>query len=198
MQDRKNKLSVVNNILLGLIILVNLYVILAPLLPALLFRVQAHAGTQQQLMKQLHTAPPVAAAPQPNHVVIPSMLLNQPVYDGPSRQQYKILDKGIWRYDRGSTPDRGGNTVLIGHRFTYTTPRGVFYYLNKVKLNDEIGLWWNNKEYLYRVSGIKEVKPTDTAVENATTQPQLTLFTCTPLWLPKDRLVVVAQLETKS
>ena len=98
----------------------------------------------------------------------------------------------------GRTPDRGGNTVLIGHRFTYTTPRGVFYYLNKVKLNDEIGLWWNNKEYLYRVSGIKEVKPTDTAVENATTQPQLTLFTCTPLWLPKDRLVVVAQLETKS
>lgn len=125
------------------------------------------------------------------------MLLNQPVLEGPIAQQYKVLNNGIWRFPRSSTPDKGGNTVLIGHRFTYTNPRGVFYFLNKVKVNDEIGVWWNNKQYSYKVVNIAEVRPTDTAIEANTTNPELTLFTCTPLWLPKDRLVVVANLETK-
>lgn len=124
------------------------------------------------------------------------MLLNQPVLEGPIGQQYKILDRGIWRWPQGSTPDNGGNTVLIGHRFTYTNPRGVFYSLNQVKMGDEIGFWWNNKEYLYEVVSIQQVAPSDTAIEKNTPDPELTLFTCTPLWLPKDRLVVVAKLET--
>lgn len=111
-------------------------------------------------------------------------------------QQYKVLDKGIWRYPKGSTPDKGGNTVLIGHRFTYTNPRGVFYYLNKVAIGDEIGVFWNSKEYLYKVTTITVVDPHNTSIEDATSDARLTLFTCTPLWLPKDRLVVVAELET--
>jgi sortase A len=110
-------------------------------------------------------------------------------------QQYKTLDKGIWRWPRSSTPDKGGNTVFIGHRFTYTNPRGVFYFLNKIKLSDEIGVFWNNKKYLYKVTSVSQVPPNDTAIEDNTPQPELTLFTCTPLWLPKDRLVIVANLE---
>ena len=125
------------------------------------------------------------------------MLLDQPVLEGPISKQYSILDKGIWRWPNGSTPDKGGNTVLIGHRFTYTNPQGVFYFLNKVSLGGEIGIFWNNHEYLYRVVSISEVSPTDTAIENDTQDSRLTLFTCTPLWLPKNRLVVVAELENK-
>ncbi|MDP9129541.1 MAG: class E sortase, partial [Candidatus Binatota bacterium] len=118
------------------------------------------------------------------------------VLEGPTSQTYKILDKGIWRWPAGSTPDKGGNTVLIGHRFTYTNPFGVFYHLDKVRPGDEIGLLWNNKNYVYRVSGVKVVPPTDTSVQNATADPRLTLFTCAPLWLPHNRLVVTANLET--
>jgi LPXTG-site transpeptidase (sortase) family protein len=196
------KLSKINNLLLVLIILINGYVVLAPVLPAILFRWQSHQGKQQQLTQAIHSpATQLAANPsaistdQPNHVIIPSMLLNQKILDGPLSQTYKILDQGIWRWPNGSTPDKGGNTVLIGHRFTYTNPRGVFYYLNKVSIGDEIGVFWNNKEYLYKVSAVTVVAPTDTTVEAASSQAELTLFTCTPLLLPKDRLVVVAELE---
>jgi sortase A len=123
------------------------------------------------------------------------MLLDQQILEGPISQTYNILDKGVWRWPKGSTPDKGGNTVLIGHRFTYTNPRGVFYFLNKVNLGDTLGIFWNNHLYTYKVSSVDVVPPTDTTIEDPTTQAQVTIFTCTPLFLPKDRLVVVAQLE---
>ena len=126
------------------------------------------------------------------------MLLDQPILDGPMRSRYAILNTGIWRWPLASTPDKGGNTVLIGHRFTYTNPRGVFYFLNKIAIGNEIGMFWGNHKYLYKVVTINVVSPTDTNIENNTPSPELTLFTCTPLWLPKDRLVVVANLESKT
>jgi len=197
------KLSKINNLLLIVIIVVDGYVVLAPVLPAIVYRWQSHEGRQQQLSREIHlvtankttTNPTPVATTQGNHVVIPSMILDQPILEGPVSQTYKILDNGIWRWPRGSTPDKGGNTVLIGHRFTYTNPRGVFYYLNKVSIGDEIGVFWNSKEYIYKVATINVVPPTDTAIEDSSTQPELTLFTCTPLLLPKNRLVVVADLE---
>lgn len=195
------KLAKINNLLFVLIILINGYVMLAPTLPAVLFRWDNRGGTKEKQLNVLVHAPVKVGTPttpaltQPNHVIIPSMLLNQPIYDGPTKNTYSILDKGIWRWPLGSTPDKGGNTILIGHRFTYTNPRGVFYYLNKLAVGDEIGLWWNNTKYVYKVATINEVPPTDIAIEDATTNPELTLFTCTPLWNPHDRLVVVANLE---
>lgn len=126
------------------------------------------------------------------------MLLDQPILEGTIAQEYKVLDQGIWRYSKGSTPDKGGNTVLIGHRFTYTIPKGVFYYLNKVSIGDNIGVFWNQKEYLYTVDSINVVPPNDTAIEKNSSNSELTLFTCTPLALPKDRLVIVANLDSSS
>jgi LPXTG-site transpeptidase (sortase) family protein len=191
-------LKKINNILLVLIILINGYVIAGPFLPSLLFHWDSHNGKRQQLQAKLHsdeTKHP--AVMRPNSVIIPSMLLDQPIYEGSVRNQYQTLNKGIWRWPASSTPDQGGNTVLIGHRFTYTNPRGVFYFLNKVKMGDEIGVIWANKSYIYRVARISQVSPHDTSIENNTPQPELTLFTCTPLWLPKNRLVIVADLESK-
>jgi LPXTG-site transpeptidase (sortase) family protein len=192
------KLTRINNLLLGLIILVNGYTIAAPFYPALLYKWQAHQGKKQQLAKIVQggkVSKTTTTPTQSDHLVIPAMLLNQPIYEGPISHQYKTLDKGIWRWPSGSTPDKGGNTTLIGHRFTYTSPKGVFYYLNKLKPGDKLGLWWRNKEYIYKVSSVREVPSNDTSIEAKTIDTRLTLFTCTPLWLPKNRLVVVAKLE---
>lgn len=196
------KLARINQLLLVLIILVNGYIIAAPFLPTVTFWWNNRGGThQKQLTHQLQVAkkptPNTSNQPasHPNGLVIPVMLLDQPVHEGPIRDTYKILNQGIWRWPNGSTPDKGGNTVFIGHRFTYTQPKGVFYYLNKVQLGDEIGVWWNNKLYVYKVSTISEVPPTQTSIEDPTSDARLTIFTCTPLWLPNNRLVVVAQLE---
>jgi LPXTG-site transpeptidase (sortase) family protein len=194
-----SRIAKANNALLLAIIIVNGYIVAAPLLPALLFHLQNYDQKYKQLSLAIQpkSSPRTTRKkPQPNHLIIPNMLLDQPIYDGPVSQEYKILNEGIWRYSNGSSPDRGSNTVLIGHRFTYTDPRGVFYYLNRLGLGDSIGLWWNNKEYVYNVSAIHEVPSHDVAIENPSTKPELTLFTCTPLWLPRDRLVVTAGLET--
>lgn len=185
-----------NNGLLAAIIVINAYVILAPLLPAVEFWWQSHHSDRKQtLTRQVHQTAAVPQKPQPNHVIVPSMLLDAPVLEGTIANQYKTLNQGIWRWPSGSTPDKGGNTVLVGHRFTYTNPRGIFYFMDKVKQGDEIAVWWNNKKYVYKVSSITEVPPTDTAIEDNTPDARLTMFTCTPLWNPKDRLVVVAKLE---
>jgi sortase A len=123
------------------------------------------------------------------------MLLEQPVLEG--ADTYVVLNKGIWHWPQSSTPDRGGNTVLIGHRFTYTRLVGVFYALDKVAVGDEVGVWWDDKQYVYKVSKVQVVPSTQTSILNATAEPTLTMYTCTPLWNPKDRLVVTAQLAVQ-
>jgi sortase A len=171
-------------------------VIATPYVPALLFRWQNRNGTKRQALEQVvkQAAPPQQTS-QPNHIVIPSMLLDAPIYEGSIKDTYKVLEKGIWRWPNGSTPDKGGNTVLLGHRFTYTNPRGTLYYLNKVSVGDELAVYYNNKKFVYQVAVVKVVPPTDVSIEAPSDTPQLTIYTCTPLWLPHDRLVVVANLE---
>ena len=92
-----------------------------------------------------------------------------------------------------STPDKGGNTVLVGHRFTYKNPEGVFYHLDKVQLGDAITLHWQGNAYDYEVAEIKVVPANEISVEDNTAEPQLTIYTCTPLWSVKNRLVIIAK-----
>jgi LPXTG-site transpeptidase (sortase) family protein len=195
-------LSRINNLILAAIILLNAYVIIAPFAPSLLFRLEINGKKQHQLEQLINKGSvsdqnsndPVSG----NSVVIPALLLNQPILEGSVANQYSTLNQGIWRWPMSSTPNQGGNTVLIGHRFTYTIPKGVFYYLNKLRLGDNIGVFWNKQKYLYQVTSISTVSPNDTSIEQNTKEPELTLFTCTPLLLPKDRLVIVASLEGKN
>lgn len=185
------KLERVNTILLILIIAINGYVIMAPLLPGVGYWWQKRSphGASARLHRQLAAG---WGIPKDNRLVVPSMQLDQSIIEGPTMA---ALNQGPWRRPSSSTPDKGGNTVIVGHRFTYANPRGTFYFLDKVQLGDEIGVYWHGKEYLYRVKAIKVVPPTDLSVEAATGQPQLTLYSCTPLWWPKNRLVVVSALE---
>lgn len=189
----------VNDMLLVSIILINGYVILTPFAPKLEFWWQSkHNHAQQKLTEQLQQAPPVpgpGVTVAPHRLVVPSMLLDTPVLEGSLGNRYKVLNQGVWRWPLGSTPDKGGNTVLIGHRFTYTNPRGTLYFLDKVHLGDEIGVAWDGTAYRYKVTSVREVPPTETSIQDATPDAQITIYTCTPLWQPKHRLVVVAKLE---
>lgn len=105
------------------------------------------------------------------------------------------LRQGLWRRPNSSTPDKGSNTVIVGHRLTYSNPKGTLYNLDKVKMGDLIGLWWHGKRYVYTVTEAKVVHANEISVEAATEKPRLTIYTCTPLWLPKDRLVVIGELK---
>ncbi|HEX8762727.1 MAG TPA: class E sortase [Candidatus Saccharimonadales bacterium] len=107
----------------------------------------------------------------------------------------RILQKGIWHRPASAAPNKPGNVVLAGHRFTYQNPQGVFYHLDKLKTSDQIGLVWQGKVYRYKVREIKVVGANETPIEAPTNNARLTLYTCTPLWLPKDRLVIIAEPE---
>lgn len=131
-------------------------------------------------------------------LIIPAMMLSAPTLEGPKSDWFNLLKAGIWHWPASSTPDKGGNTVFLAHRFSYTGPHGAFYYLNKLKPGDEIGVVWNQKTYTYEVSTVNEVPPTDIAIEDNTSDARITLFTCTPLWHPVNRLVVVAKLKGHS
>jgi len=188
------KLARVNTCLLIAILLVCGYIIVMPIVPMASFWFLSHSGARvSALSNRLHIpAAQQTAIPADNRLIIPSMLLDAPIHEGASSV---ALRSGTWRRPVGSTPDRGGNTIIVAHRFTYTDPRGPFYYLNKVNVGDKIGVFWQGKRYIYTVASVATVHADQTSIEDATTDARLTLYTCTPLWLPKDRLVVTAELE---
>lgn len=186
----KKMLSRINTLLLVLIIVINSFIALAPLWPAASY--ELNKSNKQRVLNSKITATNTSG---PNRIIAPGMQLEAEILESPAKQAYSTLDKGIWRLNKGSTPDKGGNTVLIGHRFTYTNPRGVFYHLDKLKQGDTLAVIWDQQKYLYTVRDIDTVKASQVEIEAPTNNSQLTLYTCTPLWLPKDRLVVVADLE---
>jgi sortase A len=124
-----------------------------------------------------------------DRLIIPSMLLDAALHTG---KDARTLNKGLWLRPVGSTPDKGGNTVIAGHRFTYTNPHGTLYFLDKVHPDDKLAVYWHGKKYTYQVREVKIVPPTETSIEAPTSHSRLTIYTCTPLWNPIDRLVVIA------
>jgi LPXTG-site transpeptidase (sortase) family protein len=191
-----SRLRQINNFLTVIVLIFGLYLIIWPFLPKLDFWWKSVRHSDPPLVTAMAHAkkPSDAAAPKDNTLVIPALHMQVRVYDG---SPYPSLAKGVWHSPSSSTPDKGGNTVMAGHRFTYNGfQRGAstFYSLDRLKTNDQIVLYWKGIMYNYRVSNILIVEPTQLSIENPTSQPQLTLYTCTPLWTSLQRLVVQASL----
>jgi sortase A len=139
--------------------------------------------------RQRPLSEPLAVAPQPNHLVIPSIQVDSPV------KEVFIVD-GAWEvadyaagYLNGTGLPGSGNTVLAGHAGL----RGaVFRDLGALVYNDDIYLDAAGWRYHYRVRESKSVWPNQVEVLDPTPRPVLTLVTCTN-W-DTQRLVVVAEL----
>ncbi len=189
------KLARINTVLLGLIIVINGYLLIMPFYPRLVYWWQnhTHSPVSTSALNKRIVDTSGDDIPSENRLVVPSMHLNDQIFEG---KDLSVLRNGPWRLPYTSTPDKGGNTVIVGHRYTYTNPRGTFYSLDRVQIGDRIGIFWQHKKYVYRVASVQTVKPDAVSVEAPTTDSRLTLYTCTPLWLPKDRLVVTANLES--
>lgn len=195
-KSHKFGLRQLNRLLACIIIVINSYVIILPILPKLTYwynkkTTSAVAGipykTNTPGQEDLNVKR--KEVPKDNRIVIPSIALDQKIHEGTDPN---TVHKGVWARPNTSTPSKGGNTVLVGHRFTYGGP-ATFYHLDKVIVGDRILVYWQEHEYNYVVKSIKTVPATATEVEGPTAIPTLTLYTCTPLWSAKDRLVVVAE-----
>lgn len=178
----------VNRVLLAVIVCSNGYVLVSPLLPKADFEIK------QRITKPVKVNPGddttiTKIDRSRNHLILPSLQLDEPILEGDSPS---TVNNGIWRRPQTSTPGKGSNTVLVGHRFTYQGA-AVFYNLDKLKINDDIFLVYDKKIYRYKVTTTKIVPPAAIEVEAPTNTPQLTLYTCIPLITAKDRLVYTAE-----
>lgn len=193
----KTILGLINIFLVILIFLINAYILLDPFLPKLklAYRKKQYVAVQgipykTNLKGSESTNNKRKDTPKDLRIVIPSIALDEHIYEG---SDPRLINKGVWARPQGSTPDKGSNTVFVGHRFNYSTAAS-FYSLDKVKVGDYILVYWHEKEYNYQVTSKFVVAPTEVSVESASVAPQLTLYTCTPLWTAKERLVLKAAL----
>lgn len=175
-----------NNGLSLVVIGLCLYLILAPLWPQASLRLQ----DDPPLVKAEARGQEVI--PNENTLVIPRIKLQKRIHE--SQTGYPALNLGIWRRPQAGTPGEGQNTVLVGHRFTYGGP-AVLYHLDKVREGDRLVLYWDKQKHVYQVENILVVPPTAGEIEDINVgEERLTVYTCTPLWSAKDRLVIQARL----
>jgi len=187
-----------NNLLTVVVVVFALYLIAWPFVPKLDFWWNSTTHYNPPLVTAIiKSKPGDVQPPKDNILVIPSLHLQETIYDG---YPYTALSKGVWHSSQGSTPDKGSNTVIAGHRFTYhgfQRSGAAFYNLDKLKSGDQIVVFWHGVRYDYQVSRNFIVQPTQLSIEDPTVKPQLTLYTCTPLWTSTNRLIITAALVSK-
>lgn len=136
---------------------------------------------------------PSEARPQPVFsaavIRIPKIGLSQAVAEGVSRDHLK---EGPGHYPGTAVPGFTGNTVISGHRTTYTRP---FYDLDLLEVGDAIVVDTPAGSYRYLVESVHVVAADDASLLEATERAVLTLTTCTPKGSARSRLVVVSVLD---
>ncbi len=184
----------------GLII----YIVVLPFYPALKYKVvyEGQAGLPESADREVikeqvadfrNHLPDSAYDVSPNRVIIPKIGVNAPIVV--TQNSDYGLSLGSWLVPDTSTPDKGGNTVLTGHRFKYLPPNNLtFYLLDKLAPGDLVSVVWKDNDYLYKVRELKVVDPTEVSILNPTSAPVLTLYTCTPIYSTAQRLVVISDL----
>jgi sortase A len=128
--------------------------------------------------------------PNDNRLVIPKIGVDGEIFPGAKDS----LEKGLWLRPNTSTPREGGNTVIVAHRFLYSTGPITFYHLDKLNIGDKFSVYWEEEEYVYEIFDVFEVDPTDVYIEDQDEENIVTLYTCTPLYTADKRLVVRARL----
>ncbi len=206
------KYRIVNRVLTCLVVVFGLYLGMAPMLPELSFRFDHSTkfswlrhllGKQQpsghglvtprtSMAASLEVSTVVIPIPKDNTLAIPDIGVFAPIVEGSSSE---ALQHGIWHRPKTGTPPTGGNTVLVGHRFLYTSGTNTLYHLDKLKVGNTIEVFWSGQRYAYVVDAILVTLPTAVEIEQPTSQPTLTIYTCTPLFAVDKRLVVRAHLS---
>lgn len=135
------------------------------------------------------------------HLLIPSLDISAPVIadvNGKNKETYfKALQGGVAHFNGTAKPGENSNVFIFGHSSYYLWDAGdyktIFKNLEDIKVGDEISLWYQKKEYKYKVTETKVVEPTEISVLKPTPEEQLTLMTCVPPGTAEKRLIVIAK-----
>ena len=112
--------------------------------------------------------------------------------------EYEILSKndnikGITMFKECGRPDIDNTNVVIGAH-SGTGKYALFNNIYKLKTDDEIIIYYNNKKYVYVVSVIKEIKDTEIDILDNKNKSILTLLTC-KINDNSKRIVVISDLK---
>ena len=183
-----------------------LYLVGLPLYPVLKYKISIENSSafvdaknveavKKETQKIFNGLPQAEYDISPNRIIIPKIGVNAPIVE--SQNSEYGLSLGAWHVPESSTPDRGANTVITGHRFKYLPPSNLTFYLfHKLEIGDIASVIWAEEEYYYKIKQIKIVEPTEVSILEQTATPTLTMFTCHPIYSTDKRLVVVAELIT--
>lgn len=132
---------------------------------------------------------PTPGPSQARSIFIPKLWNDAaPVVQGDSWEQLK---KGVGQHIGSADPGSNGNMVLSAHNDIFGE---LFRDLDKLKPGDEIRVQTSTQEYLYRVTGMRIVSPTEVSVLAPTAKPTVTLISCYPYLVNTERIVVFGEL----
>jgi LPXTG-site transpeptidase (sortase) family protein len=180
------------------------YLIALPFYPRIIYKVHYEKNIDKEAIqdvvalreenKQYKNAfPDSDYSVSPNRLIIKKIGVNAPIVES-ANEEYG-LSKGAWRVPTTSKPDKGGNTVITGHRFKYLPPNNLTFYLfHEIVAGDLVSVIWEDEDYIYRVRETKIVPATEVSIMDPSNESILTLFTCDPIYSTKNRLVIIAEL----
>jgi sortase A len=137
-----------------------------------------------------NVALPTPGPEQAIRIQIPALGVDAPVVQGDGWEQLK---KGVGQHIGTANPGQVGNVVLAAHNDIFGE---IFRDLDRLQPGDDIILYTNVRQYVYRVTGTLIVEPTRVEVMSPTPQPTVTLISCYPYMVSTERIVVFADLQT--
>ena len=107
-----------------------------------------------------------------------------------------VLSSALGHMEGTALPGEEGNCCIAGHR-NYTFGK-YFNRLNEMEIGDFIELETYDANYVYEINDIFVVEPTEVSVLDDIEGENLTLITCTPLFIGSHRLIIRAILVNKN
>jgi sortase A len=145
----------------------------------------------QPMVQSLANLPvPTAAPDQAIRIQIPAINIDAPVVQGDGWEQLK---KGVGQNVGSANPGQTGNIILSAHNDVYGE---LFRYLDKLAPGDQVVLYTQQRQYIYVVDRTAVVEPTAVEVMASTGSPTVTLISCYPYLVDKQRIVVFARLQS--
>jgi sortase A len=132
---------------------------------------------------------PTPAPDQAIRIQIPALNVDAPVVQGDGWEQLK---KGVGQYIGSAQPGQDGNVVLSAHNDVYGE---LFRYLDRLAPGDKVVLYTQQRQFVYIVDRTVLVEPTAVEVMASTGSPSVTLISCYPYLVDKQRIVVFARLQ---
>jgi sortase A len=145
----------------------------------------------QPMVQSLANLPiPTAAPDQAIRIQIPAINIDAPVVQGDGWEQLK---KGVGQNVGSANPGQSGNMILSAHNDVYGE---LFRNLDKLAPGDQVVLYTQQRQYVYIVDRTAVVEPTAVEVMASTGSSTVTLISCYPYLVDKQRIVVFARLQS--